>query len=102
MCDRAVVPRLHVFSWRQFIVAIVKTKFASDAICFDPEDFNGDGEEIEADNKVAALARSLESEIVSANKKRKYSSLEEASIAKSSASGSLRPRFTLVDIGLVD
>jgi hypothetical protein len=57
MCVRAVVPRLHVFSWRQFIVAIVKTKFASDAICFDPDDFNGDGEEIEADIKVMTEQR---------------------------------------------
>ncbi|KAK0246689.1 hypothetical protein LTS09_018171 [Friedmanniomyces endolithicus] len=139
MCVRAVVPRLHVFSWRQFIVAIVKTKFASHAICFDPDDFNGDGEEIEADIKVMTeqrnhkiwtvnrananqalsnstfanvydgliqkglpLARILASEIVSANKKRKYSSLEEASITNSTASGSYRPRFTLVDIGLVN
>ncbi|KAK0859657.1 hypothetical protein LTR87_017543 [Friedmanniomyces endolithicus] len=57
MCVRAVVPRLHVFSWRQFIVAIVKTKFASAAICFDPEDFSGDGEEIEVDNKVMTEQR---------------------------------------------
>ncbi len=57
MCVRAVVPRLHVFSWRQFMVAIVKTKFASDSICFDPEDVNGDGEEIEADNKVMTEQR---------------------------------------------
>ncbi|TKA22513.1 hypothetical protein B0A54_18031 [Friedmanniomyces endolithicus] len=57
MCVRAVVPRLHVFSWRQFIVAIVKTKFASHAICFDPDDFNGDGEEIEADIKVMTEQR---------------------------------------------
>ena len=39
------------------MVAIVKTKFASDSICFDPEDVNGDGEEIEADNKVMTEQR---------------------------------------------
>ena len=38
-------------------MAIVKTKFASDAICFDPDDFNGDGEEIEADIKVMTEQR---------------------------------------------
>jgi len=56
-CVRAAVPRLHVSNWRQITVAIVKTKFAGDAICFDLEDVNGDGEEIEADIKAMTEQR---------------------------------------------
>ncbi|KAK0771778.1 hypothetical protein LTR59_005462 [Friedmanniomyces endolithicus] len=51
------LPRLHVSNWRQITVAIVKTKFAGDAICFDLEDVNGDGEEIEADIKAMTEQR---------------------------------------------
>jgi hypothetical protein len=44
---RACVPRLHVANWRQITVAIVKTKFASQIECFDPDDGDEDAEEIE-------------------------------------------------------
>ena len=42
---RACVPRLHVANWRQITVAIVKTKFASQIECFDPDDGDEDAEE---------------------------------------------------------
>jgi len=48
-CVRATVPRLHVSSWRQITVAVVNTRFAGDAICFDLEDRDGHEDEIEAD-----------------------------------------------------
>jgi superfamily II DNA helicase RecQ len=44
---RACVPRLHVANWRQITVAIVKTKFASQIECFDPDDGDEDGEEMD-------------------------------------------------------
>jgi hypothetical protein len=44
---RACVPRLHIANWRQIIVAIVKTKFASQIECFDPDEGNEDTEEID-------------------------------------------------------
>jgi superfamily II DNA helicase RecQ len=44
---RACVPRLHVANWRQITVAIVKTKFASQIECFDPDDGDEDAEEID-------------------------------------------------------
>ena len=44
---RACVPRLHVANWRQITVAIVKTKFASQIECFDPDDGDEDAEEME-------------------------------------------------------
>jgi hypothetical protein len=44
---RACVPRLHVANWRQITVAIVKTKFASQIECFDPDDGNEDAEEMD-------------------------------------------------------
>lgn len=44
---RACVPRLHVANWRQITVAIVKTKFASQIECFDPNDSDEDAEEID-------------------------------------------------------
>ncbi|KAI7295671.1 hypothetical protein KC343_g82 [Hortaea werneckii] len=42
---RACVPRLRVANWRQISVAIVKTKFASQIECFDPDDGEEDAEE---------------------------------------------------------
>ena len=45
---RACVPRLHVANWRQITVAIVKTKFASQIECFDPDEGDEDAEEIDA------------------------------------------------------
>ncbi|KAK1808807.1 hypothetical protein LTR12_016830 [Friedmanniomyces endolithicus] len=56
-CVRAQVPRLHTSNWRQITVAIVKTKFAADALCFDLEDVDEDGEEIEADIKIMTEQR---------------------------------------------
>jgi hypothetical protein len=44
---RACIPRLHVANWRQITVAIVKTKFASQIECFDPDDGDEDAEEID-------------------------------------------------------
>ena len=44
---RACIPRLHIANWRQIIVAIVKTKFASQIECFDPDDSDKDAEEID-------------------------------------------------------
>ena len=44
---RACIPRLHVANWRQITVAIVKTKFASQIECFDPDEGNEDAEEID-------------------------------------------------------
>ena len=44
---RACVPRLHVANWRQITVAIVKTKFASQIECFDPDDGDEDVEEMD-------------------------------------------------------
>ncbi|KAK4897887.1 hypothetical protein LTR49_027914 [Elasticomyces elasticus] len=44
--------KLHISNWRQIPVAIVKTKFAADALCFDLEDASDDGEKIEADIKI--------------------------------------------------
>lgn len=44
---RACVPRLHVANWRQITVAIVKTKFASQIECFDPDDGDEDAEEMD-------------------------------------------------------
>jgi hypothetical protein len=44
---RACVPRLHVANWRQIIVAIVKTKFASRIECFDPDNGDEDVEEMD-------------------------------------------------------
>jgi hypothetical protein len=44
---RACIPRLHVTNWRQIIVAIVKTKFASQIECFDPDEGDKDVEEID-------------------------------------------------------
>jgi hypothetical protein len=41
------VPRLHVANWRQIIVAIVKTKFASQTECFDPDNSDDDIEEMD-------------------------------------------------------
>ncbi|KAK3617147.1 hypothetical protein LTR22_026828 [Elasticomyces elasticus] len=46
------IPQLHISNWRQITVAIVKTKFAADALCFDLEDASDDGEKIEADIKI--------------------------------------------------
>ena len=46
-CVRACVPRLHVANWRQITVAIVKTKFASQIECFDPDEGDEDAEEID-------------------------------------------------------
>jgi len=56
-CVRAQVPRLHTSNWRQITVAIVKTKFAADALGFDLEDADEDGEEIEADIKIMTEQR---------------------------------------------
>jgi superfamily II DNA helicase RecQ len=47
-CARACVPRLHVANWRQISVAIVKTKFASQIDCFDPDEGDEDAEEMDA------------------------------------------------------
>ena len=44
---RACVPRLHIANWRQITVAIVKTKFASQIECFDPDEGDEDAEEID-------------------------------------------------------
>ena len=44
---RACILQLHIANWRQIIVAIVKTKFASQIECFDPDDSNEDAEEID-------------------------------------------------------
>lgn len=44
---RACVPRLHVANWRQITVAIVKTKFASQIECFNPDEGDEDAEEID-------------------------------------------------------
>jgi superfamily II DNA helicase RecQ len=44
---RACIPRLHVANWRQITVAIVKTKFASQIECFDPDDGDEDVEEMD-------------------------------------------------------
>jgi hypothetical protein len=44
---RGCVPRLHVANWRQITVAIVKTKFASQIECFDPNNGDEDAEEID-------------------------------------------------------
>jgi hypothetical protein len=44
---RACVPWLYVANWRQIIVAIVKTKFASQIECFDPNDSDEDTEEMD-------------------------------------------------------
>lgn len=44
---RAYVPRLHVADWRQITVAIVKTNFASQIECFDPDQGGEDAEEID-------------------------------------------------------
>lgn len=44
---RACVPRLHVANWRQITVAIVKTKFASQIECFDPDNGEEDAEEVD-------------------------------------------------------
>jgi hypothetical protein len=44
---RGCVPRLHVANWRQITVAIVKTKFASQIECFDPNDGDEDAEEMD-------------------------------------------------------
>ncbi|KAM0710533.1 hypothetical protein Q7P35_002203 [Cladosporium inversicolor] len=44
---RACIPRLHVANWRQITVAIVKTKFASQIECFDPDDGDEDAEEMD-------------------------------------------------------
>ena len=41
------MPRLHVANWRQITVAIVKTKFASQIECFDPDEGDEDAEEID-------------------------------------------------------
>ena len=41
------MPRLHVANWRQITVAIVKTKFASQIECFDPDDGDEDAEEMD-------------------------------------------------------
>ncbi|KAK0840545.1 hypothetical protein LTS02_017153 [Friedmanniomyces endolithicus] len=48
------------FLWEKngkITVAIVKTKFAADALCFDLEDVDEDGEEIEADIKIMTEQR---------------------------------------------
>jgi len=45
---RAYIPRLHVANWRQITVAIVKTKFASQIECFDPDEGDEDAEEIDS------------------------------------------------------
>jgi hypothetical protein len=45
---RACVPRLHVANWRQILVAIVKTKFASQIECFNPDEGDEDAEEMDA------------------------------------------------------
>ena len=45
---RACIPQLHVANWRQITVAIVKTKFASQIECFDPDEGNKDAEEIDS------------------------------------------------------
>jgi len=41
---RACIPRLHVANWRQITVAIVKTKFASQIECFDPDEGDDDAD----------------------------------------------------------
>lgn len=41
------MPRLHVANWRQITVAIVKTKFAIQIECFDPDEGDEDAEEID-------------------------------------------------------
>ena len=41
------MPRLHIANWRQITVAIVKTKFASQIECFDPDEGDEDAEEID-------------------------------------------------------
>ncbi|KAK4902397.1 hypothetical protein LTR49_027085 [Elasticomyces elasticus] len=51
------IPRLHTSNWRQITVAIVKTKFAADVLCFDLEHCDEDGEEIEADIKIMTEQR---------------------------------------------
>jgi hypothetical protein len=45
---QACILRLHVANWRQITVAIVKTKFASQIKCFDPDEGNKDVEEIDS------------------------------------------------------
>jgi hypothetical protein len=41
------VPHLHVANWRQISVAIVKTKFASQIECFNPDEGDEDVEEMD-------------------------------------------------------
>ena len=47
-CVRACVPRLHVATWRQITVAIVKTNFAGQIECFEADEGDEDAEEIDA------------------------------------------------------
>lgn len=54
---RAKIPRLHVSNWRQMTVAIVKTKFAGDIACFEPDDDDEDAEEIEDNIRIMTRQR---------------------------------------------
>ena len=56
-CARAEVPRLHISNWRQMTVAIVKTKFAGELSCFDPDLADEDAEEIDEDIRIMTKQR---------------------------------------------
>ena len=56
-CVRASILRLHMSTWRQMPVAIVKTNFASDLGCFDPEDGDDDDDGEEMDSAVRIMTR---------------------------------------------
>ncbi|KAJ9654637.1 hypothetical protein H2201_008965 [Coniosporium apollinis] len=56
-CARAEAPRLHISNWRQMTVAIVKTKFASELSCFDPDLADEDAEEIDEDIRIMTKQR---------------------------------------------
>ncbi|KAK6439524.1 hypothetical protein LTR95_004275 [Oleoguttula sp. CCFEE 5521] len=61
---RARIPRLHVSSWRQMTVAIVKTKFASQIGVFEANVDDEDAEEIEEDIRIMTRQRNHKTQTV--------------------------------------
>ena len=61
---RASIPRLHVSSWRQITVAVVKTKFASQIGVFEANIDDEDAEEGEDDIRIMTRQRNHKTQTV--------------------------------------